>query len=731
MTSHTLPVTPEELLGHRAWVRSLVRRLVRDENVADDLEQDTWATALARPPAHREGLRGWLGTVLRSRLKDRHRSETRRARREELAPRSEQPLSPAEIAARADAHRKVMNAVMTLDEPHRDVVLLRHFEGLAPAEIASRLDIPASTVRTRLHRAHAKLREQLDATHDGDRGRWRAALAPLLFTPAPRWGLGVRIAALALMAAGLGAIGVAFVIEAMAPSTNAVPAAPHEPAAARGDAPQPGRTTRERVTPPSAAVAVGNESEDVAAAEPAAPAAPEDEAAEVVTHPVRVEVVDADDLRRGGVDVRVEVFDSDGPKHSPPRWREIGRVATDSHGVAVVEAPADEWVRARALDGESGAASAMVKVTADSPVVILELEETISLSGRALDDADRPVPDAAVMLALRMPDHGLEMFGSLRSGTDGRFVFKGVPVSLLDEPGTLRAAKVGLVDGVTSVPAGGAPESGLTIVLRTSITVTGRIVDEAGEPVSDVLVQPRRHPGGVWTARDGTFRVGGVPRAGVEFHVQPDAHVHRVVTVPETTDDTTNVGDVAVATGEELRGQVVGADGKPVGGAHITVTSTLLDQVVRELQADDEGRFVVPALGPEEHTVEANAPSDVSGWAAADEAIATGVRAGGAEIEVRISHALTLYVSLVDDVDGSVVATAGLDIVLQEVGGEGRVGEAYSGGEMSALRVRAPHAGTYNLRIAADGFEPMVLERLLLHETGETRAEARLRRRNR
>ncbi|MHC4137912.1 MAG: sigma factor, partial [Planctomycetota bacterium] len=38
------------LLEHRAFVRSVVRRLLRDENLVDDVVQETWLAALRRPP---------------------------------------------------------------------------------------------------------------------------------------------------------------------------------------------------------------------------------------------------------------------------------------------------------------------------------------------------------------------------------------------------------------------------------------------------------------------------------------------------------------------------------------------------------------------------------------------------------------------------------------------------------------------------------------------------------
>ena len=173
------PVPLERLLAHREWVRRVARALVRDENAADDLEQGVWLEALERPPRSGRSLRGWLGAALRHDLVDRRRSEDRRRVREGACPRPGAAPSPAEIVAEAEAHRRVVDAVMALPEPYRASVLLRYFQDLDSPEISRRMGVPPETVRTRLMRALATLRERLDAGSGGDRDAWRLALLPL------------------------------------------------------------------------------------------------------------------------------------------------------------------------------------------------------------------------------------------------------------------------------------------------------------------------------------------------------------------------------------------------------------------------------------------------------------------------------------------------------------------------------------------------------------------------
>ena len=46
----TQSITPEQLLEHVGWLRGLARRLVRDDDLAEDLVQETLLTAVERPP---------------------------------------------------------------------------------------------------------------------------------------------------------------------------------------------------------------------------------------------------------------------------------------------------------------------------------------------------------------------------------------------------------------------------------------------------------------------------------------------------------------------------------------------------------------------------------------------------------------------------------------------------------------------------------------------------------
>ncbi len=68
---------------------------------------------------------------------------------------------PAEVVERREAEALVHRALGLLPDDHRLVVLLRDIEGLSYGELAEALGCPVGTVKSRLNRARAKLRELL------------------------------------------------------------------------------------------------------------------------------------------------------------------------------------------------------------------------------------------------------------------------------------------------------------------------------------------------------------------------------------------------------------------------------------------------------------------------------------------------------------------------------------------------------------------------------------------
>src|SRR5262245_14686566 len=117
----------EDLLAQAGWLRALALRLVRDDDIADDLVQDTLITTMHRTPERSESARSWLAKVMVNRLRMRARSEGRRAAREQATLLIDEEVPTQDVlVARAELQRKLVELVLRLDEPYRTTVLL-HF----------------------------------------------------------------------------------------------------------------------------------------------------------------------------------------------------------------------------------------------------------------------------------------------------------------------------------------------------------------------------------------------------------------------------------------------------------------------------------------------------------------------------------------------------------------------------------------------------------------------------
>ena len=94
----------------------------------------------------------------------------RRDRRlhEPLTPELASVDSPADLLEASERKQRVQAAILALPAAYREVVVLRHFAELSYDEIADALDVPARTVKSRLHTARQQLAGMLLGT-DGRR----------------------------------------------------------------------------------------------------------------------------------------------------------------------------------------------------------------------------------------------------------------------------------------------------------------------------------------------------------------------------------------------------------------------------------------------------------------------------------------------------------------------------------------------------------------------------------
>lgn len=173
------PDAVQDLLAQDAQLRALARRLVTDPDVADDVTQDAWLVAATRKARGVPPPFGWLARVVRNLSLHVGRGDARRSGRERAAARDEALPPTDEAVQRVEMRRRLIEAVLALEEPFRTTTILRYFENEPPRRIAARLAVPVETVRSRLKRALALLRAKLDRDHGGDRRASFALLASL------------------------------------------------------------------------------------------------------------------------------------------------------------------------------------------------------------------------------------------------------------------------------------------------------------------------------------------------------------------------------------------------------------------------------------------------------------------------------------------------------------------------------------------------------------------------
>ena len=152
-------------------VRYLIYLLGRRDGV-DDLVQETWLRVLERGSSYdgRSRFEPWLFRIARNLalddLRKRRTFSLDSAQSEEwdavaLLPASTAP-SPFLLAARSEDAQRLANSMQTLEPACREALVLRFQEELSLQEISIVADAPVSTVASRIYRALATLRSQLE-----------------------------------------------------------------------------------------------------------------------------------------------------------------------------------------------------------------------------------------------------------------------------------------------------------------------------------------------------------------------------------------------------------------------------------------------------------------------------------------------------------------------------------------------------------------------------------------
>lgn len=135
------------------------------ESGAEDAAQEAFVAAWRGLPRFRGECRfsTWLYRLTTNAAIDYLRREQKQRTDGDLddLPLADDSPSPQEQAERSETQQRVRKALAALSEEHRQILLLRYMQELDYGEIAQALHISEGTVKSRINRAKARLRELL------------------------------------------------------------------------------------------------------------------------------------------------------------------------------------------------------------------------------------------------------------------------------------------------------------------------------------------------------------------------------------------------------------------------------------------------------------------------------------------------------------------------------------------------------------------------------------------
>jgi RNA polymerase sigma-70 factor (ECF subfamily) len=158
-------------------IRGAAYRFLGSQDEARDVAQETFLKAYRGLAGFKREARfsSWLYQIATNLCRDRLR---RRKVRPQVSLEALEETGPVLVESGRGAHERLLErdlaeavrrAIHTLSEEQREVVILKEYQELTFLEIAQALDVPVSTVKTRLYRGLLQLRLRLESEGIGAR----------------------------------------------------------------------------------------------------------------------------------------------------------------------------------------------------------------------------------------------------------------------------------------------------------------------------------------------------------------------------------------------------------------------------------------------------------------------------------------------------------------------------------------------------------------------------------
>src|ERR1700688_1906258 len=152
------------MLPHLDAAQNLAKWLLRNEQDAQDVVQEAYLRAFKSFSGfHGSNGRAWLLTIVRNTsytlMKKNRAVDLTTTFDEEKHTAGHESVSPATILEHSENSELITEALDELPAEFREILTLRHLEGLSYKEIADIAQIPPGTVMSRLARARGRLKE--------------------------------------------------------------------------------------------------------------------------------------------------------------------------------------------------------------------------------------------------------------------------------------------------------------------------------------------------------------------------------------------------------------------------------------------------------------------------------------------------------------------------------------------------------------------------------------------
>ncbi len=144
----------------RARLGGGLREKIEPEDILQDAHLAAWKGFEEFDYSDEGAFRRWMCRIINNRLRDAHDYYAAKKRQPVAQPKSA-PTGPLTALGRAETRQSIDAALASLSDDHRQVLLLRYFEGLSTEEAGLRMNRPAGAIRNLCARALVELGKHL------------------------------------------------------------------------------------------------------------------------------------------------------------------------------------------------------------------------------------------------------------------------------------------------------------------------------------------------------------------------------------------------------------------------------------------------------------------------------------------------------------------------------------------------------------------------------------------